>query len=403
MLRPHNSTSSLPHRPSLHSKLIRDVASIEPFRSAWDALAVALRRPFCAPAWVLSWWKEAAPKASLMLLVAVFVGDELVGVAPFFAQLGFAGCISCKLFAAETAARIEPLARPGTEREVASEVARQLATADPRPHFIAFEGVPTSSHWPELLREEWPGSKSPWLSREMSMTAPTLQLRGTSYEKWFATKNSHWRGEIRRRRRRLDESGAVFKLASTAEELQSGLAEFAALHYSRWRWRGGSGALTPAVEVMLLGAATQLLDSGRFRLWSIEVDGKAISSQIFVGAGGELSYWLGGFDESWAKLGPSIQAVLAALRHAWESGDERMDFGAGGQEYKLDLASGADSLEWTTLVPRGLRYPITRAQLLPRRLRHYALHTLSERLTPNAKNRMKRVLRKARSLGGRRS
>jgi CelD/BcsL family acetyltransferase involved in cellulose biosynthesis len=236
----------------------------------------------------------------------------------------------------------------------------------------------------------------------MSMMAPTLQLRGTSYEEWFETKSSHWRREIRRRRRRLEERGAVFKLASTHEELQSGLADFAALHYSRWKWRGGSGALTPQVEVMLSDTATQLLDSGRFQLWSIEVNGKAISSQIFVGAGGELSYWLGGFDESWASLGPSIQAVLAAVRHAWESGDERLDFGAGGQEYKLDLAGGADYLEWATLVPRGLRYPITRLQLLPRYLRHYALQTLSERVPPTTKHRVKRLLRKARSLGGRR-
>jgi CelD/BcsL family acetyltransferase involved in cellulose biosynthesis len=378
----------------MHGKLISDLEGIEDFRADWDALAVALRRPFCAPAWALTWWKDAAPKGSHLRVVAVFENRDLIAVAPFFAHSGPSGCVRYRMLASGTTARVEPLARPGTEPGVAEEIARLLATADPTPHLIAFEGVPTSSRWPELLRETWPGTRPPHVYREMLMMAPTLELRG-GYEEWLKNKSSHWRREVRRRRRRLEEKGAVFKLATSPEELQSSLADFAELHHSRWKWRGGSSALSAQVELMLKDVATELAPAGRFRLWTIEVDGKAISSQIFVGAGGELSYWLGGFDEEWARMGPSIQAVLTALEHAWKVGDERLDFGAGGQEYKYEFASGADSLEWTLLVPRGLRYPLTRIQLVPQRVRRYALTTLSERLAPETKNRLKRVLRKA--------
>ena len=147
---------------------------------------------------------------------------------------------------------------------------------------------------------------------------------------------------------------------------------------------------------MLASVAAELQGTGRFRLWTIEANGETISSQIFVGAGGELAYWLGGFDDAWAPYGPSTQAVLAAVEHAWSVGDRRVDFGAGGQEYKYDLATGSDVLEWTTVLPRTRRYPITRLQLLPAELRRRAVTMVSYGLPSSTKTTIKRSLRRAR-------
>ena len=141
-----------------------------------------------------------------------------------------------------------------------------------------------------------------------------------------------------------------------------GLAEFARLHYGRWDPRGGSGALNPGVERMLEDVAGELLDEGRFRLFTIDIDGHTISAQLFVAAGGEVRYWLGGFDPEWANRGPGNQAIFAAIEDAIARGEQRFDLGPGAQEYKRRIADGEDVLESLTLVTRPSRYPLVRAQ-----------------------------------------
>jgi CelD/BcsL family acetyltransferase involved in cellulose biosynthesis len=248
-------------------------------------------------------------------------------------------------------------------------VADLLAGAAPPLHGLSLEGIPSTSTWPALLRDAWPGRSQPWSYTGPSMPAPTLTLTGRTYDQWLSGISPRFRGEIRRRRRRLDERGSVFRLADSPEEAVEGLRRFAALHYGRWGWRGGSRALTPQIELMLADVARELVTRGRFRLWSIEVDGVTISSQVFIAAGGELAYWLGGFDEEWAPYGPSIQAVRAAIEHAWECGDNQVNFGPGGQDYKYSFADGEDLVESVDLLPHTSRYPIARLRLVHKHVR----------------------------------
>jgi hypothetical protein len=62
--------------------------------------------------------------------------------------------------------------------------------------------------------------------------------------------------------------------------------------------RGGSGVLSRRVERMLEAASVDLVTDLRLRLWTLELSGTTISAQIFLAGGGEVSYWLGGFDEN---------------------------------------------------------------------------------------------------------
>ena len=64
------------------------------------------------------------------------------------------------------------------------------------------------------------------------------------------------------------------------------------------------------------------------------LDGKVINSQLFIAAGGEVSYWNGGFDDDYANLKPSLVALVDAVRMSLERGRTRFDLGPGGQEYK---------------------------------------------------------------------
>jgi polysaccharide biosynthesis protein PslH len=386
------STSvSRPVPEALSGAVVDDLEELRRWEPEWDALAVATDRPYCAPGWMLAWWRHVAPPGAKLRVVLAVEGGRLLGIAPLFVDRGHGGLSRYRLLASGTSMPIEPLARPGCERLAAQVFAAQLASASPPVQVLVLEGIPSTSPWPGLLARAWPGTDQPWVHIDYSRRAPTLALSDRSFPEWMASRGRHFRKHMGRDRRQLESRGGAFRLAATPDEVEAGLRSFGPLHHARWDRRGGSNVLTPQVEAMLVDAGRRMVEDGRFRLWNIEVDGRTISSHVFLNAGGELAYWLGAFDESWSELGPSMQAILAAVEHAWTKGDRRVDFGPGGQPYKYRFADGEDVLNWVTLVPQTLGYRRARVQLLPK----HAYRAISSRLPPRAKDLLGTVIKRS--------
>ena len=348
----------------IRGKLISDVAELEAYRPDWDALAIDLRRPYCAPAWMLAWLRHVAPKAKLRAVVALD-GDRMVGIAPFCAVSGRLGLTRYRLLAASSCSPVEPLAERGRESEAAAVFAACLAEASPRVDLLSLEGIHASSPWPPLLCAAWPGGRLR-AHRELSHPAPELALGDLSFEQWLASKSGNFRQQVRRGRRQLESHGASFRMSS-AEELDRDLESFARLHRARWSERGGSQALSPGVERMVREAAHELLADERFRLFCIDVDGRTIAAEVFLAAGGELSYWLGGFDDAWAAQRPSLLGIVQAIEDALGRGEARCDLGPGAQAYKYRLADSEQRADWLTMAPPGPRAAVAQLTLAPRR------------------------------------
>lgn len=362
----------------MRAELVESLDALVAYREPWDELAVAGARPYCSPDWLLPWWKHAAPAGARLRTVVVLDGAELVAVAPLYAT-GGAGLTLHRLLGHGASLGVEPLARAGAAEECARLIASKLAGGSV---VLDFEGIRAASPWPGYLAHSWPGGAS--LRHELSMAAPALTLGGRSFDDWLAARSKHFRSQVRRDRRRLDEAGAVVRLVQTGDELATGIEAFAALHRARWDDRGGSGVLTDDVERMLPEVARELGPSGRLRLWTIEVDGHVIAADLWLAAGGELSWWLTGFDEEWHAVTPTLQSLVAALEHAWSTGDHHVDFGAGEQLLKSRLAEEEERLDWLLLVPR--RRPLTSLRLLPREVKR--------RMPAGARQRLKRLLRR---------
>jgi len=355
----------------------------------WDELAALTGRPYCSPAWMMSWWQHAAPPGALLRIMPVFEGEDLVGIAPLFADRGFAGVSRYRLLAAGTSAPLDILARPGMERTVCPLIARSLAQAEPAPDVIMLEGLPGDSPWARLLCDVWPGRGTLKLRRQFSQAEPFVKLSGSTYDEWFASKPSTYRRYLRRDLRAMNEHGATLRVSRSPEELTRDLKALAELHHARWRKRGGSGVLDTRVEHMLAEAGGHLFRQGRFRLFSVELDGRTISAALFVAAGGEAAYWLGGFDERETRVRhPGIMTLRYALEQSFSTGDRGLSLGPGGQRYKHELTSAARSVEWVLLIPSGLRSFLARAQLAPLRTRI----VLAQRVSPEAKRVVRRLL-----------
>ena len=350
----------------MRAELVEDAGGLEEVAREWDELAIARARPYATPHWLIPWWEAAAPASSRLRTVLVHEGSRLVGVAPFLLTRDLWGARVLALLGRGASTGVEPLAADGAEEEVAALVAPALAESRPAPQLVLLDTIPAESPWPSLLAASWPG-----VARlESSEPAPIVLRPAGGYEEWFAGRSGHFRKRMRRAAKELDERGASFRLADP-ETLADDLAAFARLHRARWQERGGTGVLTSEVERMLARAGPRL-GPERFRLWLLELDGSPVCAEIVLAAGGRSTFWLGGFEPAYAKLQPSIQTMLRAIEQAFALGDDRVDLGLGGQEFKYRLADTDEDLASFAVVGRGPASVPARVRLSAARLRRSA-------------------------------
>jgi len=378
-----------PPAPPLRAEVIEDPAALEGLARDWDALAVARARPLSAPAWLLAWWRAMAPPDARLRVLAVREGERLVGLAPYLTAREGRLVRYRPLGGESMGIRNTPLAERGMEIPVARAFAAAFARLAPRPDVIHLDQIDLASPWPLLLSRAWPGLFPPRRERVRTASAPTLHLEAPSYEEWLATKSSNFRQRLRRDARKLAERGAVTAMASTPEDLERALEDFQRLHGARW------GVESPlageAGHRMMLEAGRALLPTQRFRVWTITAEGATITVQIFIAAGGEVTYWNGGWDPEWSALSPAMLGICAGVEDAFARGERRIDFGEGEHHYKTRLADRDEEIAWVRLMPRDLRYPRTVLLTAPPRARRIARAGI-ERLPAPLRARVERAL-----------
>lgn len=371
-------------------RVVSDTEGVLPYVGGWDELAIGAGRPFCAPAWMLGWWRHARTGDARLRIVLVFdARGSLAGIGPFFAQVGAFGLAEYRLLAAGFSHRIGPLARRGEEASVAAAIAQALALADPRPASVVFEGLDACDPWPELIATSWPG-RGTRLRTDFTMDAPVIYLEG-DYDAWIAARDRKFRKEARRTARRLQEHGVQARIVAARD----GVDALMRLHRERWRERGGSQLDDSARRVILEADGALDLDAERIAVALLEGPDGPIAAELVVRAGSTVAFWAGGFDAAWSRHAPGTQAILAALADA--AGREAMlaDLGGGAHDYKQRLSDANAPLAWRTMFPLGIRYPVMRLWLAPKHVR-FGLRPWFRRLPPALQSHIRASYRRFR-------
>jgi CelD/BcsL family acetyltransferase involved in cellulose biosynthesis len=354
----------------VQGELIDDARALERYREGWDRLAVELSQPYSAPAWALAWWHHAAPPTARLKTIVVREGDELVGIAPLYVDRWAGALRRYSFLAAESCWRVEPLARPGDRERTAEVIADKLSGAQPTPDLLSFRHLPGDSPWPELIARHWPARLRPRLVHESSLPSPHVTLESDDLDAWLATRSRNLRQQIRKKRRTLEQKGAVVSSSASCEGLERDVKAFFALHYDRWEGRGGSWATGRQLEQAVAAAAHELIPKGRFRFAAVRSDDEMVGVAAVIAAGAEAGYWLGGLDRRWTLHSPGLIALVEAIDDGIRRPEKRLDLGPGDEGYKARLADGEDRLHTLSLVPVGARFPWVRLQLGARSLLH---------------------------------
>lgn len=351
----------------LASEMITELSRLDDLRVEWDEMASERGLPMMSHGCVTAWWRRLAPATAQARVAVVREGGRLVGLAPFYVDPAApAKRFDYRLPGIELAARLEPLARAGREREVAGELARLLCSARPRADLIALEGMPAGSIWATALRDRWPTRPRPLACRYQVLGSPTVALGG-SFEEWLAGKSSNFRSQMRRLRRQFAAAGGTARM-SAPETLHSDVDAFMRLHAARWQGRGDSTVVSLGERGRaMLGDIGERSSSAerRLLLQLLEIEGEPICAQLFLAVGGYVLYVNGGWDERFAKLKPPMLALLQAIEEGFERGERLLDLGVGVQPYKLRFADAEDPVAWTVLLPIGGRLPQTCLRVAP--------------------------------------
>jgi CelD/BcsL family acetyltransferase involved in cellulose biosynthesis len=116
------------------------------------------------------------------------------------------------------------------------------------------------------------------------------------------------RKKLRQHRRKLSERGTLVSTVVTEpEDVQRALEEFLAMEMSGWKGRNGTALASNETDAgFMRGAMAALAANGSAAIHSIYLDGKPVSMQLVVRAGGAAFTWKTAYDEAFQDFSPGM-------------------------------------------------------------------------------------------------
>lgn len=359
---------------SIRAEVVTELAALDELAPGWDALAVACRRPRSAPVWTLAWFRHALPAGAMIRTVIVRDDDTIIGTAPFVVSRTGFGFYRYGL-AAPTLHGVEPLCMPGRDEEVGQAIAAALVAADPVPDIVSLDWMRATSPLSGAICMGW-AKPRPVLIHGHEFPSPIVLVEGHDFETWLAQRSKKFRQSFRYDHRRLVAAGFEHRISTQVPDILERLPDMQRLYERRRASRGGAGPEFDELFMKVLVDAIPRSGDGRVRLSTIERPGEVIATDLIIMAGGESSFWLSGFDEEWANLGPNRVNLTLCIGDAIERHDDAFDLGPGAEAYKYRFTEDEVILQGRTLSRRGLRPFHTPAQLLPFGVRTEAARVL---------------------------
>jgi CelD/BcsL family acetyltransferase involved in cellulose biosynthesis len=341
--------------------VVDQLADAEALAPEWDALAVGAAEPLSTPAWMLGWWRHAAPPGGALHVLTVRDGDRLIGLAPLWKAKGAGGSRRFAFLAGgDFSSSVALPAVAGREREVAVTVGAALAESVRSPDLIEIGPLVAADASPAALAEGWTRRPRPLLLRRAAISAPVVDLTEfEDFDAWLAARGRSFRSNFRRRTRWLEEAGGSFRQCS-AETVDEDIATFVRLHTDRWRDLGTSRmvAMGDDLTPMLTELAHELGPGDRFRLYLLEVDQEPIAVSFYIEAGGEAVLINTGWDDAHHRLAPLQLLMGHAIRDCLARGNRRLSLGHGASRAKLSVADADEPVVEAAMFPLGPRTPL---------------------------------------------
>jgi CelD/BcsL family acetyltransferase involved in cellulose biosynthesis len=241
---------------------------------------------------------------------------------------------------------MDVLIAPGAEDTAYADIWRQLCTEEWTEMDLwgIPDGSPTRERIISLARESGYG-----VAEVLEAVAPRVDLPAT-YDDYLASLNKKDRHELRRKTRRLFDSGAevTFKAYREQDEVMAALEQFIDLH-TRSR-ADKTEFMTDEMASFFRRMTSAMAAEGLIVLFMLSVNGNPAAAVLCFDAGSHIYMYNSGYDPAYGGLAVGLISKALILQWAIENGKTGVDFLRGNESYKYDL--GAKDREIYRLVVR---------------------------------------------------
>ena len=166
---------------------------------------------------------------------------------------------------------------------------------------------------------------------------PEVVIDGRAWDDLLAVRSANFRGQVRRRARRLArEHDVSVRLADDPDRLERDLEALYRLHAARWAPEG-KDALAPRAAFHREFAAAAL-QRGWLRLWLLEADGAPVAAWYGFRYAGEEWYYQAGRDPAWERQAVGFVLLAHTVQAAADDGMRTYRLLRGGEAYKYRWA-----------------------------------------------------------------
>lgn len=187
--------------------------------------------------------------------------------------------------------------------------------------------------------------------RWSAMQSPCLELPAT-WAELERQLSSHFRANLRRRRRKLAALGEVRaeRCADSAERLEAGIE----LELRGWKGRAGTAMAQDADTCGFYTDLARVLGpQHRLALWGLYLDERLIAFQFGLEHNGSYALLKPTYDEAFARYSPGQLLMAEVLRDAIDRGLSRFEFLGDDKPWKRDWHPQTHPQDWLFIFRRS--------------------------------------------------
>ena len=282
---------------------------------------------FVLPVWLQAWWQVFGSGAELFLRV-VRQGENIIGIAPLLVEekaVSFVG-------STDVCDYLDFIVAPSMEKEffitlldyLRENGINKLDLKYVRPDSTVLTHLLTiaqSRHY-EVLRT------SEDISLEMDLPS--------TWEEYLALLSTKQRHEVRRKLRRLSESGKIdYRFIDDKGAVRAAMGTFFKM-FAESR-QDKATFLTEQIESFFRSLADTMVEAGLLRLGVLELDAQPTAMIMCFDYNDCVYLYNSGYDPGYNSLSVGLLSKVLAIEDSIRRGRKRFDFLKGAESYKYHL------------------------------------------------------------------
>ncbi len=282
---------------------------------------------FVLPAWLKIWWQEFGAGNELHL-TSVRQGEKIIGIAPLMVRDGTVSLIG----SADVCDYLDFVVTSGMERDFFSVLLDDLRQRGIN-HLDLGPLRPDSTVLTNLAgiaqRREYEVLRQPEdISLELDLPA--------TWEEYLAILTTKQRHEVKRKLRRLSESGKVdYHFVKDSAAVPDAMNTFLKM-FSESR-EDKAAFLTAQAESFLRALADTMAKAGRLRLGILELDRLPTAMIMCFDYNDCVYLYNSGYNPQYSSLSAGLVSKVLGIRESIQEGKKRFDFLKGNETYKYHL------------------------------------------------------------------